>query len=124
MKTVFLAEGENHVREALRLLLEQREGFQITGEASHAESLLAQACQQPPNVILLDWNLPGLHPQRLLAALHQHCPTTLILATGVRMEQANAARDLGVDAFLSKQLPPDEFIAALLQAIDESAEAT
>ena len=118
MTKIFLAEGENHVREALRLLLEQQAEFEISGEASHTESLLAQACLQQPDVILLDWNLPGLHPQRLLAALHQHCPCTRIFATSVRPEQARVALSWGADAFLSKQLPPNEFTTALLTALE------
>ena len=82
-KSVFLAEGEKHVREALCLLLEHQVDFVIAGEASHAESLLAQVCQAPPDVILLDWNLPGLHHQRLLAELREYCPATRILVISV-----------------------------------------
>jgi DNA-binding NarL/FixJ family response regulator len=116
-KSVFLAEGETHVREALRLILEHQSDLIVVGEAGNAESLLSQVCQQPPDVILLDWNLNGFHPQRSIAALHQCCPTTLILATSVRTEQRDSAEMLGVNAFLSKQSPPDEFIADLIASI-------
>jgi DNA-binding NarL/FixJ family response regulator len=117
--SIFLAEGEKHVRKALHLMLEHQGNFVIVGEADHAESLLAQVCQQPPDVILLDLNLPGLHPQRLLTTLHQYCPVTRILASSVRPEQEKTARELGVDAFLLKQLPPDQFFQVLVSALDE-----
>ncbi len=117
MDTIFLAEGEKHVREALRLILEHQPDFMIVGEANTAESTLAKVCQHPPDVILLDWNLPGLHPQRLLAALRQCCPDTQIVATSVRPEQENAAIKLGASGFLLKQLPPDQFITALIKAV-------
>ena len=42
MKTIFLAEGEKHVREALRLMLEHQPILKIVGEASTAESTLAK----------------------------------------------------------------------------------
>ena len=100
MKTIFLAEGEKHVRDALRLMLEHQSNFAIVGEASTAEITLAQVCQLPPDVILLDWNLPGLHPQRLFSALRQCCPETLILATSVKPEQESIAMIFGADAFL------------------------
>ena len=116
--SVFLAEGEKHVRQALRLRLEHQPDFVVAGEASNAESLLAQVCRQPPDVILLDWNLPGLHPQRLLTALRQCCPVTRILVTSVRPEDVKTALELGADSFLSKQLPPDQFIASLLKGIE------
>jgi DNA-binding NarL/FixJ family response regulator len=118
MKTIFLAEGEKHVREALLLMLEHQPDFMIVGEASTVESTLAKVCQKLPDVILLDWNLPGLHPQRLLAALRQCCPATLILATSVRPEQENAAIQLGANGFLLKQLTPDQFISALISAVN------
>ena len=76
MKSIFLAEVEKHVRSALRLQLELQPEFKITGEAGHAEALLAQVCQCPPDVILLDCNLPGIHPQRLIHTLRKHCPDT------------------------------------------------
>ena len=119
MKTIFLADSEKHVRAALSLMLEHQGNFAIVGEANHAESLLAQVCHQPPDVILLDWNLPGLHPQRLLRTLRQYCPATRILVSSVRPEQERSAHELGVDAFLLKQLPPEQFFSALVKAIED-----
>lgn len=119
MKTIFLAEGEKHVRDALRLMLEHQSNFAIVGEASTAEITLAQVCQLPPDVILLDWNLPGLHPQRLFSALRQCCPETLILATSVKPEQESIAMIFGADAFLLKQLPPDQFVSVLITAVNQ-----
>ena len=116
-RTIFLAEGEKHVREALHLLLDDHANIVVMGEADHAESLLAQVCQRPPDVILLDWALPGLHPQRLLAALRKHCPSTRILVTSVRPEHAKPAFEFGVDAFLLKQLLPDQFVNKLEDAL-------
>jgi DNA-binding NarL/FixJ family response regulator len=117
MKTIFLAEAEKHVREAMRLKFAQQSAFEIVGEATTAESLLAQVCQHPPDVILLDWSLPGFHPQRLLFAMSQCCPKTLILATSVKPEHEGIACAFGVNVFLSKQLPPDEFFTALILAL-------
>jgi DNA-binding NarL/FixJ family response regulator len=100
-------------------MFEHQPDFEIIGEASNAESTLAQVCQQSPDAMLLDWSLPGIHPQRLLAALRQCTPATLILATSVRQEHETVARQFGVDAFLSKQLPPDQFMAEFASALDQ-----
>ena len=112
-KSIFLAESENHVREALRLLLENQSDFVITGEADHAESMLAQVCGQLPDMILLDWDLPGFHPNRMIPTLQRHCPSIQIVAISVKPEHQKAAIEYGVDAFLLKQLDPDRFLAAL-----------
>jgi DNA-binding NarL/FixJ family response regulator len=117
MKTIFLAETEKHVREALHLTFTRQSDYVILGEATTSESLLAQVCQHPPDAILLDWTLPGFHPQRLLTALRQCCPETIILVTSVQPELAHVVDKYGVDAFLLKQLPPDEFIDRLNTAM-------
>ncbi|GAB4461750.1 MAG: hypothetical protein Kow0070_19830 [Anaerolineales bacterium] len=113
IRTIFLAEGERHVLDALRLLLEQQEGIQILGAAQSAESLLTQVCKNAPDVILLDWNLPGLHPQRLIPALRDCCPAAKLVALSVKPEHEQAAAEYGLDGFLSKQLSPEEFLASL-----------
>lgn len=120
MKSIFIAEGENHVRDALRLLIEFQPELQVVGEADHAESLLAQVCANPPDIILLDWNLPGIHHGRLIRTLREHCPATQILATSVKSEQEDMVGLYDIDGFLLKQLPPDQFITALFTAVNQS----
>lgn len=113
MKSIFVAESENHVRAALSLLIEHQPEMRLTGAVYDIESLLAQVCQQAPDVILLDWNLPGMNPQRLTRTLREYCPDTRLVAISVKPEHEQAAREWGVDGFLSKQLSPDLFTAAL-----------
>jgi DNA-binding NarL/FixJ family response regulator len=112
-KTVFLAEGEKHVMEALRLALEQQAGYEIVGEARSAESLLVHACKLSPDVILLDWNLPGFHPQRLLPTLRECCPSTKLTAISVKPEHEKSAHEFGADGFISMQLSPEVFLSSL-----------
>ena len=111
--TVFIAEGEKHVLKALQLSLANQTDYVILGEASHTESLLAQVCMQPPDVILLDWNLPGINHQRLIQTLRKHCPATILVATSVKPEQKKFAEKYGMDGYLSKRGSPDEFLDEL-----------
>lgn len=120
MKTVFLAEGERHVLEALHLVLEQQTDFEIIGEARSAESLLAHACKLSPDTILLDWNLPRFHPQRLIPALRECCPVAKLVALSVKPEHENLTREYGMDGFISKQLPPEAFLASLNVILEQS----
>ncbi|MFN2233349.1 MAG: response regulator transcription factor [Anaerolineales bacterium] len=111
--SIFLAEGETHVRNAMRLMLDYQDGFVIIGSANTAESTLAQVCQNPPDAILLDWDFPRVNYQRLIHTLREHCPQTRLVATSVKPEHELAAHQVGTDVFISKQLPPDQFLAAL-----------
>lgn len=119
---IFIAESQSNVRHALCLLLEQLGEFEISGEAADPESLLAQVCTNPPELILLDWNLSGLRPHYLLRALKRYCPAILVLATSVNPENARNALASGVDGFILKSLPPDEFLQAICEAVQKNQE--
>lgn len=120
MKTILLAESEKHVLDALRLAIEQRAEMKVAGEARSAESLLAQACQHAPDIILLDWGLPGLHPQRLIRTLRACCPAAILVALSVKPEDEKTVVEHSLDGFISKQLPAESFIATLNQILSRS----
>lgn len=111
-RQIFLADDDLSVRYALRLLLEQA-GYFVVGEASDAEGLLAQVCVSPPDLVLLDWELPGLRASRLLPTLRNYCHETKVVAISARPEARQIALALGVDAFISKGNPSDELLAVL-----------
>lgn len=114
---VFIADSQSHVRYALRLLFEQHEKFGISGEASNPESLLSQVCINPPGLILLDWNLPGLRHRQLINALRRTLPETIILVTSANSLNHHNALTSGADGFILKNLPPDQFLLAISKAI-------
>jgi DNA-binding NarL/FixJ family response regulator len=120
MIRINLADSEHQFPNAYRLRFDQNSQFEVIGEANLVENLLAQVCTRPPDAILLDCNLLGIHPQRLLNTLQEHCPATRLLASSVHLEHKKTTQELGVDTFLLKQLPPDQFFEALLAAVDES----
>ena len=113
MISIFLADGENHVRAALKLLIEYQPEMVVAGEAENSESLLAQVCANPPDVILLDWGLPGMRPQKLIQTLRSYCNNSLIIALSVKPEDEQVVKEYDLDGFISKQLSPEEFILSL-----------
>lgn len=122
MKTIVLADSARHVLDALRLLLEEQDDFAITGEAQSAEVLLSQLGRAAPEVILLDWNLPGAHHQRLVRVLRECCPDTKLAVMSVRPEDERSVRDYRLDGFVSKQLAPDAFLSSLKAILTEKSQ--
>jgi DNA-binding NarL/FixJ family response regulator len=112
---VLLADDQANVRDALRLLLEQEPDIEIIGEAADASGLLFLTAQKPANVLLLDWELPGLPPHYLLRLLREERPFLRIIAMSSRPEAHQAAQEAGVSTFLSKGAPPEVVLAALSQ---------
>jgi DNA-binding NarL/FixJ family response regulator len=109
---ILLADNQVEVRSALRFLLEQEPGMCLVGEAAEAGELLAQEAALQPDLVLLDWELPGSQPADLLAALRIRRHTIVIALSG-RPEARQAALNAGVDAFVSKGEPPERLLATL-----------
>jgi len=118
---VLLADDQANVRSALRLLLAQEPDLDIVGEATETEGLLAQAEATCPDLVLLDWELPGMEAadrsmdagQRLLLALRASHPGLKVIALSVYPEARQPALAAGADAFVSKGDPPDRLLAAV-----------
>jgi DNA-binding NarL/FixJ family response regulator len=121
---VLLADGHVKVRAALRLLLEQEPGLTVVGEAATARDLFAQVRRIRPDLVLLDWELPGLqaiHPspepgEPVLPALRYLCRPLKVIALSGHLEACEEALAAGADAFVSKGDPPERLIAALRMA--------
>ena len=126
---VLLADDQAKVRSALRLVLEQQPGVSILGEAVDTTGLLDWVKAACPDLVLLDWELPGLKTagpstvlrqaqdgssgQGLLSTLRELCPCLAVIALSGRPEARRAALDAGVDAFVSKGDPPERLLAAV-----------
>lgn len=118
---ILLADDQSKVRSALRLLVEQEPGLIIVGEATEAENLLAQVEATQPDLVLLDWELPGLQTddpstdsgQGRLSTLRTLCPGLKVIALSGQPEARRAALAAGADAFVSKGDPPEQLLATI-----------
>jgi DNA-binding NarL/FixJ family response regulator len=110
---ILLADAQPHIRSALQILLKYEPGVHVVGEASDATSLLTQLQTIRPDVILLDWELPGLAAMGSLSALRADFPQVSVIALGGQPETRQEALAAGADAFTSKIDPPERLLAAL-----------
>jgi DNA-binding NarL/FixJ family response regulator len=110
---VLLADDQSKVRSALRLLLEQQPGLRVVSEAAGAEDMLAQVEATQPDLVLLDWELPGLRTDDRLSALRRLCPRLKVIALSGQLEARRAALTAGADGFVSKGDPPEQLLTTL-----------
>jgi DNA-binding NarL/FixJ family response regulator len=110
---ILLADNQPKVRFGLRVLLERQPGLKVAGEATSAEELLAQTETTCPDLLLLDWELPGLAGGDLLSALRAVCPDLFVIVLSGRTEVRRAVLDAGADAFVFKCDPPERLLAAV-----------
>jgi len=109
---ILLADDNKNSRSALALLLETRLDAAIVGEASTMESLLEQAAHNHPDVLLLDWELPGKPEADRIVVIRSVLPEARVIVISARPESASQAVE--ADAFVNKTDPP-EYILAVLQ---------
>jgi DNA-binding NarL/FixJ family response regulator len=109
---VIVADDESKVRSALELLLEQELGLSIAGEAMDVDELLSQTTSPGPELLLLDWELPGLTVADVETLRFRH-PHLQIIALSGRPDARRAALIAGVDAFISKVGSPDLLLATI-----------
>lgn len=110
---ILLADDQGAVRSALRLLLEEQPEWRVAGEAADATALLQAIDNREIDLILLDWELPGLAMSRLLAYLRYESPEVWVVALSSRPEAKASALAAGVDRFVSKSAPPEQLVSAL-----------
>lgn len=118
---VLVADDNREVRSALRLLLQESNGqagggdalpFEVE-EATDAGSVLHQLACRPADVVLLDWELPGLASEQLVREIRVTCPNCVLIAMSGRPEARGLSLQMGADAFASKGEPPDGLLALL-----------
>ena len=110
---VLVADDQIKVRSALRVLLGRHLNWEVVGEIGEAERLFVQICDTQPDVVLLDWELPGLTYDGAFSDFRRQFPGTKIVALSGRPEARRAALELGVEAFVSKMDSPERLLDTL-----------
>lgn len=117
---VVLADDQSWLRSAIRFLLEQMADIETVGEAVDAQHLRRLALDVRPDLVLLDWELPGMQVsgqrRALLGDLRVQNPNIQIIVMSGRPESSRTALAAGANAFVSKADPPEQFLAALQKA--------
>jgi DNA-binding NarL/FixJ family response regulator len=110
---VLVADDDVHVRSALRLLLEQEPDVQVVGESAVAEDLVDEVARTHARLVLLDWDLPGLRFDGLLARMRLVEPTLHMIAMSGRPEARAESLRAGADAFVCKGDAPEALLCAV-----------
>ena len=109
---VLLATEQADLRISLELLLDQEPGVNIIGSASETEGLLALIRSAQPDIVILEWDLPGRPMNDLLAAAHRLRHQAKFIVLGKQTQQKEQVLQAGADAFVEKGGPPERLLAA------------
>ena len=117
MATILIVEDHPTMRDAMRLVLEE-DGHDVE-EASDGETGLAAVRAHPPDVVLLDLNIPAMSGAEVLDALRSDPVTADVLVVVVTATgEEGRARSLaqGADDYITKPFSP----LALLRTVERA----
>ncbi|WP_133510594.1 phosphate regulon transcriptional regulator PhoB [Candidatus Thiosymbion oneisti] len=113
MASILVVDDEPDIREVFRFALEGAD-FRVH-EAGHAEEARKLLGSEDPDLMLLDWMLPGRSGLELARQLKQSAATCAIpiIMVSARGEEEDRVRglDTGVDDYITKPFSPRELVA-------------
>ena len=115
MIRILIADDHRIVREGLKQILSDENGFIISGEAANGLEALKQIREQTIDVLLMDMSMPGRSGIELIKQIKSEKPKLAILVLSMHKEEQYAVRALkaGALGYLTKESAPDQLVAAI-----------
>ncbi len=109
---VFLADDHPLFRMGLRIALEQEADLELTGEASDGFSAVDKIRADPPDVALIDVDMPGMSGIRVIRVLRKAYPTMKILVLSTYDDETYiyGAMQAGADGYVLKCVEVAELV--------------
>jgi DNA-binding NarL/FixJ family response regulator len=112
---LLLVEDNEVFREALELLLELRSDIDVVASVSDGSAAVDAAVEHNPDVVLMDYRLPGIDGVQATRAVREAAPDVAVvcLTASANMREVDALFEAGAVACLSKDQELDEIVEAI-----------
>jgi len=117
MIRILITDDHAIVRSGLKQLFAQISDFQVVGEAANGGELLAQLRELAVDLVLLDFDMPGISGADLIARVRSHYPQLPVLVLSMHNEAHLALRALkaGATGYITKDCNLDILLPAIRQ---------
>ena len=123
MAKVLIADDQANMRQLVRLTLETGR-FQIF-EAPDGDTALEVARRERPDLVFLDWTMPGLPGVEVCRALREdaaHATMRIVMLTARSQKQdRETARAVGADDYITKPFSPIELLEKVRDVLGPEA---
>jgi DNA-binding NarL/FixJ family response regulator len=123
---VALVEDDPEIRANLAHRVGRSPGFRLLRSYSDAESALADLPRHPPDVVLMDINLPGIDGVECVRQLKVKMPAVQFIMLTIYEDGNRLFKSLmaGASGYLLKRTPPDKLLVAIQEAHEGGAPMT
>ena len=115
---ILLVEDNQVFREALELLLGMRADVEVVASVGDGTDVLGAVETHRPQVVLMDYRLPGMDGVQATAAVRDAHPDVAVVCLTASANEAemDALRNAGAAACLTKDQELDDIVDALKRA--------
>jgi DNA-binding NarL/FixJ family response regulator len=112
---LLLVDDHGIVREGLRALLDEDEGFVIVGEASNGDEACDAARRLAPDIVLMDLKMPGMAASDAIRVIRATSPDVKVVALTSYAEdgQVREIMAAGAQGYILKDVTKSDFVTAL-----------
>jgi NarL family two-component system response regulator LiaR len=112
---IILADDHPLLRQALRIVLEKQNDFEVIAEAGDGEEAVQLAKEMVPDVMIMDISMPKLSGLEATKLIKAECPSIAILVLTVHSDNEHIISILkaGAAGYLTKSVYGDEVINAV-----------
>ena len=120
---VVLVEDNDVFREALELLLDVTPDIRVVASVSNGEAAVEVCPRVDPDVVLVDYRLPGLDGVETTAAIRSACPqaSVVVLTATAEAGEVGALLEAGAVACLTKDRELDDIVRTIRNAAGRGA---
>jgi DNA-binding NarL/FixJ family response regulator len=115
---ILLVVDNSVFREALELLLGLRADIEIVASVGDGAAAVPATLEHNPDVVLMDYRLPGLDGVQATSAVLEACPGVAVvcLTASANAREVEALFEAGAAACLTKDQELDEIVDAIKRA--------
>ena len=115
---VALVEDNRVFREALELLLGLQPDVEVVAAVENGNDVVQLCRDHDPDVVVMDYRLPGLDGVQATAVLRDECPQIAVvcLTASANLTEMDALKEAGAVACLTKDEELDDIVAAIRDA--------
>ncbi|GIP47890.1 DNA-binding response regulator [Paenibacillus sp. J53TS2] len=112
---VLLADDQELILESLHIVLSMEEDLEVVGLAKNGQEAIECCEQSPPDVVLMDINMPVMDGVAATARIKERFPSIqIIMLTSYReVEYVVAALSHGAEGYLLKAIHPKDLAAGI-----------